>query len=258
MSKLLFVSQCRNGYTVLNHLISQGEDICGLITVDPGRVTTSDISAFAEFDKVCSDNNINYIKIKNMVEATDFIMKCSPDLMVVMGWSRLIPEKLLNIPRYGAVTCHPTLLPEGRGRSPIPWTILKGLKKSGVTMISLDKGADTGDIIGQVEYDIDSRETATTLYEKSIGASIELFDKYLPKFKDNSLKLVSQDKDEGSFWEKRVPKDGLIDWSKNSREIDTLVRAVTHPYPGAYFFHGTKKIIIWSCEIADIERGGLK
>ena len=143
---------------------------------------------------------------------------------------------------------HPTLLPVGRGRAAIPWAIIKGLNQTGVTMFKLDEGVDTGDIIGQGVIELDKNSTATELYKLVDDMHVTLISKYWNDIVNNSITLTKQNEAEATEWPGRKPEDGEIFSEMTMDEADKLVRAVTHPYPGAFYNDDDKIIRIWSAE----------
>ena len=151
---------------------------------------------------------------------------------------------------------HPTLLPQGRGRAAIPWAILKGLERTGVTMFKLDEGVDTGEIIGQVVIELDQETNATDLYNRVNSAHVELITIHWHDVVLDSLQLTPQDSAQATEWPARKPKDGELFSTMTMKEADRLVRAVTRPYPGAFYQQGGRVVRIWSAKF-DPERGDI-
>ena len=125
---------------------------------------------------------------------------------------------------------HPTLLPVGRGRAPVPWAILKGLDKTGVTMFRLDDGVDTGDILGQEVIPLRPDITATELYSAVEEAHRKLIGKYWQDLVNDTLVMTKQDDDTATEWPARRPEDGRLKADMTVAFAERLVRAVTHPY----------------------------
>ena len=146
---------------------------------------------------------------------------------------------------------HPTLLPQGRGRASIPWAILKGLKETGVTLFRLDEGTDTGDIIGQEVISLSAKITATELYNKVNEAHITLLEQFWNGIVEDKISLKKQNEREATYWEGRRPEDGEIYKDMALEEALTLIRAVTKPYPGAFYTMEDEKWIIWSAMGSD-------
>lgn len=168
------------------------------------------------------------------------------DWLYIIGWSQIASKEVLNAANKGAIGAHPTLLPRGRGRAAIPWSIIKGLDKTGVTFFKMDEGVDTGLVLGQEVIPIEKKETATTLYEKVNKAHEDLIKDLHPKLERDTIKGEKQDEEKVTYWEGRKPEDGELNRSMTVEEVDRLVRATTKPYPGAFIMNGEKKIIIWS------------
>ena len=128
---------------------------------------------------------------------------------------------------------HPTLLPQGRGRAPIPWAIIKGLPETGVTLFKLDEGVDSGPVLDKETIPIAPREDASTLYEKVRHAHRVLAGRTIPSLLAGHAKFLPQDEDRATYWPKRTPEDGELQATMTVDEADRLVRALTRPYPGA-------------------------
>ena len=250
--KIVLVSAALSGFKCLEEMILQKVDIAAVFTLKDEL--TENVSGFVSFDEITKKNNIPLFKVEKVSspENVEKLKEMKPDLIFVIGFSQLIPKEILSTPTKGCIGMHPTLLPEHRGRAPIPWTIIHGLKKSGATMFYLDEGADSGDIIGQVEFEVADDEIASSLYDKVVEAFVKLVHDNLPLLIKGEAKREKQDESKASYWEKRTPKDGLIDWSKSVTEIWTLVRAVTHPYPGAFSNLGGKKLTIWQADVCKL------
>jgi methionyl-tRNA formyltransferase len=146
---------------------------------------------------------------------------------------------------------HPTLLPQGRGRAAIPWAIIKGLDETGVTLFQLDEGVDTGPIVAQERLPLSPAETATTLYQRVADAHQSLIHRVWWDLVEDRLAPVPQDDAQATYWEGRTPDDGRITSAMSVEEAERLVRATTHPYPGAFYEAGDKILRIWRGEIGD-------
>jgi methionyl-tRNA formyltransferase len=183
----------------------------------------------------------------NSQAAIQQIESLQPDMIFVVGWSQLLRQPIISLAAQGVFGMHPTLLPRHRGRAPIPWAILWGLTKTGVSLFEIaDPSADSGAIVGQVEVPIDPDETATTLYDKLLHAHIALIDRFVPLLLAGTAPRVPQDPRRASSWPKRTPADGIIDWETRADSLYDWVRAQTHPYPGAYTWLNDQRLVIWS------------
>jgi methionyl-tRNA formyltransferase len=202
-------------------------------------------------DQIAQENDMELLKINhiNDPEVIEIIKKKEIDWLFIIGWSQIASEQTINAPKLGIIGAHPTLLPEGRGRAAIPWAIIKCLKQTGVTFFNMDQGVDTGEILAQQIIPIEVRETATTLYKKVNEAHVSLFLDTLPKLVSGNYSLQKQDESKATYWEGRTSADGEIKTSMTPEEVDRLVRATTHPYPGAFYYDKDGgKVIVWDTD----------
>lgn len=198
-------------------------------------------------DEIASTTETPLLKIYNINDVTvqEHLKKYDIDWLFLIGWSQIAHEQVLLVPKQGVIGMHPTLLPIGRGRASVPWAILKGLEKTGVTAFKLDAGVDTGPIVDQVSIDLNPRETATTLYEKvDIGHKL-LMKSVCEKILSKELGLTVQDESLATLWPGRTPADGELSKDMPVITVDRLVRATTKPYPGAFIIFESKKLVIW-------------
>ncbi|OGQ05088.1 MAG: hypothetical protein A2W61_03130 [Deltaproteobacteria bacterium RIFCSPLOWO2_01_44_7] len=242
---VVFVGTVEFSRFALRGLLDARAPLSAIFTLDTSL--QGPVSDFAIFDNLLKGTRIPLFQVCNLhsTEVVQTLREIQPDFIYVIGWSRIVHREILETAKRGGIGLHPTLLPEGRGRAPIPWTILKGLRKSGVSLFHLSEAPDAGDIISQVSYDIAPEETATTLYQKVCETTYRLVKETYPLLAGGKALRLKQDESRATHWVKRTPQDGLIDWRKSSHEIETLVRAVTHPYPGAFSYLRGKKVLVW-------------
>ncbi len=214
------------------------------ITYDRSR---RNAAGYMDFGQLASKHQIDLVRTHDLndPEIVRLVALAEPVLVFVIGWSQLVGKELLAVPQHGCVGIHPTRLPEGRGRAPIPWTILKDLKTTASTMFFLGEGVDDGPIIGQVGFRVDPREDAGTLYAKHLDAHVNLIRRYATVLLEGDAFRTPQAHGRATVWPKRTPEDGLIDWTQPAVEVDRLIRAVTRPYPGAF----TEGMRVWKAEI---------
>jgi methionyl-tRNA formyltransferase len=155
------------------------------------------------------------------------------DLFVVAAYGQILPKTVLNLPKYGAMNIHASLLPKYRGSAPIAWAILNGEKKTGVTTMLMDEGMDTGDILLQSEILIHEDETTEALHDRLASLGAQLLSKTLEKMKRGEIHPTPQDHSKATYAPMLKKEDGRILWTKGAEEIDRQVRAF-HPWPGAY------------------------
>ena len=193
-------------------------------------------------------------KIKNDTEVFSEIASAAPDFIVVYSYGQIIPRNILDIPKYGCINIHASLLPKYRGAAPIQRSVLDGEKETGVTLMLMDEGLDTGDIYISAATPIDRKTSAELFAELSeIGAKL-LVDS-LPKIADGSLKAVPQ-LGESSYAGMLYKNEGEIDWTKSAVEVDRLVRAFNDA-PVAWTLRNGEVIKIYETEIADAAPGSV-
>ena len=246
MMKIIFISGVKFGYDVLESILENNWKIDTSFSYLPEKKKF--YSDYADFENLTKKYDVIHKQIKNIndQENIDLIKKINPDLILVIGWSQLLKKEIIEIPRLGVIGSHPTELPKYRGRAPIPWSILKGLKKSALTFFYIQEGIDDGDIVTQKQFEITDVDDATSVYEKITVLGKKMLSEILPLLESN--KITSKKQNSELFienWPKRTPLDGKINWSKSAKEIHNLIRATTFPYPGAYTFFKNKKLIIW-------------
>ena len=160
--------------------------------------------------------------------------RLAPDLVLSVFYRDLLPAPVLEAGRLAALNLHPSLLPAYRGRAPINWVLVRGEARTGVTLHHMIGRADAGDVVGQRAIAIAPRETALTLYRKVEEEGVLLLAEMLPRVAAGTAPRLPQDESRASIFGRRRPEDGRIDWSWPAARIDSLVRAVAPPWPGAF------------------------
>jgi UDP-4-amino-4-deoxy-L-arabinose formyltransferase/UDP-glucuronic acid dehydrogenase (UDP-4-keto-hexauronic acid decarboxylating) len=173
----------------------------------------------------------------------------NPSIIYSFSYRHLIPETVLELAPLGAYNLHPSLLPSYRGRAPVNWVLVNGERETGITLHHMVARADAGDIVGQRAVAIDDSDNALTLYRKLVPLCVELITELHPQIVAGSAPRRKMDIARGSYFGRRRPEDGRIDWRWPARRIFNLVRAVTHPYPGAFCFVNGRKLLVWEAKI---------
>ena len=184
------------------------------------------------------------------------VRRCRPDVIYSAYYRSLLPAAILEIAPLGAYNLHGSLLPSYRGRAPVNWMLVNGESEGGMTLHHMVARADAGDIVAQRAVAIGDDDTALTLYRKIVPLGAALIREFHPLIVAGRAPRHAQDLSRGSYCGRRRPEDGRIDWQWPARRIFNLVRAVTHPYPGAFCFVGGRKLFIWQTRIAAESGGG--
>lgn len=245
--RILVIAARVVGHRCLEAILESGAEICGLLYLDDAKAGVT--VAHSDFGDLIARQSLNaqsFISLKRNDAALAFARAVKPDLGIVVGVSELIGEELLTLPPKGFIGMHPTLLPKGRGRAPIPWALIHDLKETGVTLFYAEPGADTGDILAQEKVPIFDSDTAPILGARTDDVACRLFVESLPKLANGSEQRIKQNDAEATNWPRRRPEDGVIDWAKDSRALYNWVRALTQPYPGAFTFANGRKLYVWS------------
>jgi methionyl-tRNA formyltransferase len=172
-----------------------------------------------------------------------------PSIIYSFYYRNLLPPELIELAPLGAYNLHGSLLPKYRGRAPVNWMLANGEREAGATLHHMVARADAGDIVAQRAVEITDDDTALTLYRKIVPLGAELIRQYHPLIVAGTAPRRAQDLTQGSYFGRRRPEDGRIDWQWPARRIFNLVRAVTHPYPGAFGFIDGRKVLVWAAQI---------
>lgn len=233
----------------LKALIEAGHEICAVVT-QPDRQKGRGKEMAPSPVKECALSYgipvLTPVKIKE-AETIEELKKYPADIFVVAAFGQILSEEILNMPRYGCVNIHASLLPKYRGAAPIQWSIIDGEKETGVTIMQMDKGLDTGDILFQKKVPITKEETGASLFDKLAEAGSKLIVEALDKIEKGDVVPVRQD-DNNSCYAKMLSKStGRIDWNKSAVEIERLIRGL-NSWPSAYTEYKGKQLKIWRAE----------
>ena len=232
------------GYTCLQELIERKENVLALITHadDPGEEIW-----FHSVAELARRHNIpvHTPASVNTPEWIERIRALKPDLILSFYYRNLISPEILTLPRLGAFNMHGSLLPKYRGRAPVNWAIINGERKTGVTLHHMSARADTGDIVDQEAVTIGAREDVREVFAKVTAAARKLLARRLDDLTHGTAPRRPQDESQATKCARRGPEDGRIDWTFSADAIFNLIRAVTHPYPGAFTEVAGRRLYIW-------------
>ena len=253
--KIVFMGTPDFARDSLSAIYGAGHEILAVITV-PDKPKGRGMKLIpCEVKEYAIEKNIKVYqpeKLRENKEIVDILKDINPDVICVVAYGKIIPKEILEIPKYGCVNVHPSLLPQYRGSAPIQWAILNGDKETGVTTMYLDEGMDSGDIILQTKTLIDKDETSGELWDRLSKIGAELLVETLEKIENKTAPRIKQP---GEFTlapmlEKSQAK---IDWeNKTAQEIKNLVRGL-NPIMGAYAVLNQKKIKFWKVDKLSID-----
>ncbi len=183
------------------------------------------------------------VKVKEK-EAVETLRGYNADIFVVAAFGQLLSEEILSMPKYGCVNIHASLLPKYRGAGPIQWAIINGEEKTGVTIMQMDKGLDTGDMLLKEEVVIDPKETGDSLHDKLAAVGAGLIVKALARLERGELVPEKQNEEETCYAKRLQKSMGRIDWQQSAGKLDCLIRGLIS-WPGAYTVLRGKNLKIW-------------
>jgi len=238
-------------------IIESGHDVIGVFTQpDKPKGRGKEISMSAVKQKAL-ELNLSVFQPEKIrkPEVIEEIRQLNPDVIVVVAFGQLLPKELLEIPKYGSVNVHASLLPAYRGAAPIQWAVIDGLKKTGVTTMAMDAGLDTGDILMQKELVLDKKETGGSLFDRLSIIGADLLVETLTALENGTVTRIKQE-DELSNYAQRLDKAlGEIDFNKSAEKIERLIRGL-NPWPSAFTHIDGKTLKIWDADIVDEEYQG--
>ncbi|WOZ77731.1 bifunctional UDP-4-amino-4-deoxy-L-arabinose formyltransferase/UDP-glucuronic acid oxidase ArnA [Kosakonia sacchari] len=179
----------------------------------------------------------------------DRIRDLNADVIFSFYYRNLLCDNILNTARIGAFNLHGSLLPAYRGRAPLNWVLVNGESETGVTLHRMVSRADAGAIVAQQRVAIADNDEALSLHRKLAEAAKGMLASVLPTIKTQTFSETAQDDSKASYYGRRTPEDGRLDWEKPAQTLQNLVRAVSDPWPGAYSFAGTHKFIVWKSRV---------
>lgn len=183
-------------------------------------------------------------------ECIEQIRRLQPEIIVVAAFGQLIPKAILELPKYGCINIHASLLPKYRGAAPIQWAILDGEKETGVTLMRMDEGLDTGDMIAKTVVEITPQETGGSLFDKLSEAGARLLVETLPLLETGGVVYEKQPEESPTKYACMMTKEtGRLDWTLSAEEIERRVRGL-YPWPGTWTYLDGKQLKIWSCRLA--------
>lgn len=185
-------------------------------------------------------------------ECIEYLKQYKPDIMIVVAFGQILPKELLELPVYGCVNVHASLLPKYRGAAPIQWAVINGEAVSGVTTMRMDEGLDTGDMIMKTEVTLDPKETGGSLFDRLAEEGAKLCVETVAAIEAGTATYTPQDHEAATLTRMIKKQLGDIDWTKSAREIECLIRGL-NPWPSAYTKLGGKTLKIWDAEVVEVD-----
>lgn len=236
----------------LEAIIAAGHQVVAVVTQpdkEKGRGKAVSMSPVKECALAHGIEVFQPVKLR-MPESVEVLRSYNADMFVVAAFGQILSKEVLDMPKYGCINIHASLLPAYRGAAPIQWAILDGLKETGVTIMQMDAGIDTGDILMEEKIAIDDTDTGASLFDKLSILGAEAIVKAIPLIEAGSITAVKQD-DSKSNYAKMLNKEmGKIDWAEDAQKIERYVRGL-NSWPSAFSYINGKQLKIWKSEVAE-------
>ena len=247
--KVIFMGTPEFCVPILKALI-ENCNVIAVVTQPDKKVGRHQEISYSPIKKVAIENNIKVFQPIKIKEEYEDINLLNPDIIITCAYGQIIPEQILDKPKFGCINVHASLLPKLRGGAPIHKAIMYGYLKTGITIMYMDKGMDTGDIISKVEVDIDKNDTAETLHDKLMKESVPLLIETLPSIISGTNKREKQQEDKVTYAYNISRQEEHTDFNKSSLEVYNQIRSL-NSWPGAYAILDDKNIKLWFCKITN-------
>ncbi len=244
--KSILIGSVGSSKVVLDQMIRKGFPVNMVFSLDEHY--SEKVSGYEPIHEVAIRQGLPYKKFRRISDEENkaLIQEIAPDYIFVIGLSQLIPQEIIDMAKAGVIGFHPTPLPKFRGRAALVWQVLLGVHDTKCSMFFIDKGIDSGDILGQEPYVIEETDYVGDVKIKLLAALEKLADRVLSQIMEGALSPVKQNEEEATYLLMRTPEDGKINWKEPGKNIFRLIRAVSKPYPGAFgMYDGEHKIILW-------------
>jgi len=218
----------------LKSLLSDNDfEVIAVFTQPDKAVGRKQIISFPPIKVLAQEFKVPVFQPEKIKSAKELIESLNPELIVVIAYGKIIPQDILNLPKYGFINVHASLLPKYRGSACLNAPIVNGDDKTGITIMKMDAGMDTGPILFQKELILSGKETLEIVHDKLSALGAESLPSVLKDFIDGKIVAVAQDETKATYVQKLEKEDGRIDWSKSAKEIERKIRGL-NPWPGTY------------------------
>ena len=248
--RILFMGTPDFAVDTLQTLLASEHEIIGVVTQPDKPKGRSGKMQFSPVKEAALEAGLfvyqpERVRNEDVVEE---LRKMAPDVMVVVAFGQILSKEILDIPRYGCMNIHASLLPKLRGAAPIQWSVIDGDAISGVTIQQMDEGIDTGDILMVEEYTLDAKETGVSLFDKLAKLGGPMMLKVLKMAEEGTLNPVPQNDAEHTYAKMLSKATGQIDFTKSAVEIERLIRGL-NPWPSAFCYLDGKMLKIWEADV---------
>lgn len=255
--KVIFMGTPDFSTGVLESIIAAGHEVTAVVTQPDKPKGRGHEIQFTPVKEVALKYDIPVLQPKRVraEETVRALSEIPADIIVVVAFGQIIPKSILEMKKYGCINVHASLLPAYRGAAPIQWAVVDGLKETGVTIMQMDEGLDTGDMLTKVIVPLEEKETGGSLFDKLSAAGAKLCVETMELIEKGEVTPEKQGETTTEY-AKMITKDlGKIDFSKSAAEIERLIRGF-NPWPSAYTKLGNKTLKIWAADVLEEEYEG--
>ncbi len=252
--KIVFMGTPDFAVPTLDAIIKAGHEVLAVVTQPDkpkGRSGELSMSPVKEYALKEGIEVLQPARLRKDEEFLSYFESLKADVCVVVAFGQILPKRVLDAYKYGCINVHGSLLPAYRGAAPIQWAVINGDEKSGVTIMQLDEGIDTGDIIAKKEIVLDVKETGGSLFDKLATLGGQMIVDVLKSLEDGSVTRTPQGEATTEYAKMLDKNMGKIDFSQDAKKIECLIRGL-NPWPSAYSYINGKTLKIWE---ADVTRG---
>lgn len=241
----------------LEAILTAGHEVVGVFTQPDKPKGRGKSMQFPPVKEAALAHDLVVYQPEKIREAgfVDILRKMEPEVIVVVAFGQILTKEILDMPKYGCVNVHASLLPKYRGSAPIQWAVINGEKESGVTTMLMNEGIDTGDMLKKAVVPLNAKETGGSLFEKLASEGAKLLVETLKELEQGTATRIPQREKEATHVKMLDKRMGLIDFSKSAVEIERLIRGL-NPWPSAYTGYKGKTLKIWDADVVDKEMDG--
>ncbi len=254
--KIIFIGKVNFSKTILLEIINRKIMLSGVVTSNSKGINSDHVN----LSKISKKNKIPTLVTKNInsISAIKWISDIQPDLILCIGWSQILRKEIIDIPKLYTIGYHPTNLPENRGRHPLIWSLVLGLKNMVSTYFIISERVDYGHILSKRKVLIKKSDNAGSMYLKLEKVASNQIISIINKIKKNNLVIKPIGNSKGNIWRRRYNSDGKVDWRMTANAIHNLTRALNFPYDGAYFVYKEKKYTLIKTKIIKLNKENIE
>ena len=252
--KVIFMGTPDFAVSILNGIIDAGHEVVCVVTQPDRNRGKGKGMSFSPVKEVAVSHGISVLQpelVRDNPGFLDELKKLNADVSIVAAYGQILPQEVLDAAKFGCLNVHASLLPSYRGAAPIEWSIIDGCDKTGVTIMQMDAGLDTGDMLSKSVVNIEKDDTAESLETKLAAEGADLLIKTLKDLENGNLHPVKQGETDTRYSSMLNKQMGNIDWKLDAVYIERLSRGL-YPWPGTYTYFGGKMLKIWKVQVVDV------